>query len=507
MAKTRWEQLHRYVHIRDKYTCPQRPDEGFWWKIELLGTWIRFACQANWSPATHISIDESMIPFCGASEDTVKMPNKPIHEGFKVWVLGDAGYVWTWLWYSGHKKKGTEIIGKKRWNYKLDTQGNTTEFAPTFAIILFLAQLLLTTFHSICWKSHPRPTNQVLMVKVGHVINMPRHRYILPAPLVLDRIHTLLHTGDPPGAMFSRCALCLSNIIFVLILDNLFLNLEVAQALLQLSIACCGTTRKNAVGIPSELLLIKEKNRLYLWDSCIAMIRKRVLCFFWQDNNPVLSLTTAYSLHKEGDIIIRNRKRPKLTSTNASITRKVFGDNYVLELAILRVIDDYNHHMNGVDVANQFRAWMTTYRPGIYKAWQPLWYYLLDICACNAFLVWQNSHPDLNRAGKRLHRQFQNELIDALFTIPDKRPTTVRIPVQGCLVPGHERRRMPTRRTCAWCLKERKEIKPRQFGDVLVNGVGPKVLPRSESGCGRCKVNLCKEGSCWRHWHTQYRPE
>jgi hypothetical protein len=28
---------------------------------------------------------------------------------------------------------------------------------------------------------------------------------------ILDRIHTLLHTGCPPGAMFSRCAPCLFN--------------------------------------------------------------------------------------------------------------------------------------------------------------------------------------------------------------------------------------------------------------------------------------------------------
>jgi hypothetical protein len=94
----------------------------------------------------------------------------------------------------------------------------------------------------------------------------------------------------------------------------------------------------------------------------------------WQDNNTVLGLTTAHSLHRAEDIIIRDRKRPKPTSTNARITRPVFGDTPRKQLPIPRVIDDYNHHINGVDLANQFRAWMTYSRPGISKAWQPLWY-------------------------------------------------------------------------------------------------------------------------------------
>jgi hypothetical protein len=101
-------------------------------------------------------------------------------------------------------------------------------------------------------------------------------------------------------------------------LDNLFLNVDVACALLVLNIACCGTTRKNAAGFPSDLIKIKNHNRLYLWDSCIAHIVKDVLCFVWQDNNAVLGLTTAHSLHRaEEDTIIRNRKRPKPTSANA----------------------------------------------------------------------------------------------------------------------------------------------------------------------------------------------
>jgi hypothetical protein len=142
ISKNRFDQLHRYIHIRDKYTHPQTEQEGFHWKVEPIATMIRTNCQQNWLPATHVAIDEAMLPFRGRSEDTVKMKNKPIKEGFKVWVLADLGYVYNWLWFGGHKNKGAEIIRKKNWKYPLDNEGTTASFAPTFAVIIHLAQLL-----------------------------------------------------------------------------------------------------------------------------------------------------------------------------------------------------------------------------------------------------------------------------------------------------------------------------------------------------------------------------
>jgi Transposase IS4 len=139
----------------------------------------------------------------------------------------------------------------------------------------------------------------------------------------------------------------------MLILNNLFLNLDVTRALLVLNVTTCGITRKNAAGFPPDLIKIKDHNRLYLWDSCITRVIENILCFIWQDNNAVLSLTTAHSLHRpKEDTIIRNRKRPKPTSINTRITRLIFGDLLKKPLLIPRAIDDYNHYMNGVDLAN-----------------------------------------------------------------------------------------------------------------------------------------------------------
>jgi hypothetical protein len=48
-----------------------------------------------------------------------------------------------------------------------------------------------------------------------------------------------------------------------------------------------------------------------------------ILCFYWQDNNAVLDITTAYTLK---ETTLYNRRRPKLTSINAYIIRLIFSN-------------------------------------------------------------------------------------------------------------------------------------------------------------------------------------
>jgi hypothetical protein len=169
--------------------------------------------------------------------------------------------------------------------------------------------------------------------------------------------------------------------------------------------------------------------------------------------------------------------------------------------------------MNGVDFANQFRAWMICSRPKIHKAWQPLWYWLLDVCACNAFLIWKASHLELDLSSTRLHRRFQEGLIQALLNVTKEEQTTMALPTQSCLPPGHFRSTFPTRSQCEWCKAHPEDRylkwKPRRpvLGEV-VNGVRPglPILPsRTDSGCGLCGKHLCLRGPCFDRFHSQNR--
>jgi Transposase IS4 len=140
-----------------------------------------------------------MISYRGRTYHKVKLLNKPIKEEYKVWVLRDSGYIYDWLWHS--RVDGPESIPEKGIDVERASstgESTTVRLALTFTLVIRLAQRL-------------------------------------------RRIH--------------------KTRIFYFFLDNLFLNLNVSQALLALRICCIGTTRKNAQGIPSWLIEIKEHNR------------------------------------------------------------------------------------------------------------------------------------------------------------------------------------------------------------------------------------------------------
>ena len=88
-----------------------------------------------------------------------------------------------------------------------------------------------------------------------------------------------------------------------------------------------GTTRKNAAGLPKSLTSVKdkdnkskkkEKKQSLAYNLILAVVINYCLCFLWQDNNSILAITTAHSLHRQEDHIERQRKRPKIMSTNAA---------------------------------------------------------------------------------------------------------------------------------------------------------------------------------------------
>jgi hypothetical protein len=72
----------------------------------------------------------------------------------------------------------------------------------------------------------------------------------------------------------------------------------------------------------------------------------------WQDNAPLIFMITAHSLHNPEDLVIVNRRRPAMNSSNRSIIEPIFGDQARKELPIPRPINDYNHGMGGGDMAN-----------------------------------------------------------------------------------------------------------------------------------------------------------
>jgi hypothetical protein len=256
-------------------------------RLESLTTTICQACQHHWAPGAYLAIDECMVPYFGHTRHTIKAPHKPIKQGYKIWALGDLGYIYNWLWYS--KTEGTEATSPIR------------PLAETQSLVINLAKTL---------------------PNLG------------PAPSTAPT--TAPSTAPTTTAIPAE---------YILYLDNLFTNIPLANALAELEIGVMGTTRVNASGFPLDLIQLKQATKSPLiWGHLETVITEKVGCFLWQDNNRVLGITTAYNPQ---ETVIRPRKRPSTTSTSATITRPVFGAAPVKDLPIPIAINAYNHYIGG----------------------------------------------------------------------------------------------------------------------------------------------------------------
>ncbi|RPA90173.1 hypothetical protein L873DRAFT_1558685, partial [Choiromyces venosus 120613-1] len=127
-------------------------------------------------------------------------------------------------------------------------------------------------------------------------------------------------------------------------------------------IGACGTTRVNGPKYPSFL---KSNDDLFEWntmDGCIVSTTSSdegVLCFQWMDNNLVQILST---VHPWNEVTLTTCRKPRTTSSNAPLVPRAFGEKERMPCYIPTFIDDYNHHMNTVDLADQCHASYTTHQ-------------------------------------------------------------------------------------------------------------------------------------------------
>jgi hypothetical protein len=162
---------------------------------------------------------------------------------------------------------------------------------------------------------------------------------------------------------------------FTLFCDNLFGNPKLFSLLRSLGIGACGTARRQV----TKPIFDNIDNWKVPWGTLHSVIvdafpnqelqapildNRNVLVSVWQDSNIVGYCTT---VHDRTEWPVKNRKHPKGTSTSASITKQPFymfspptGSKEVYEhtrlLPIPGAIDDYNHHMGRVDIADQLQA-------------------------------------------------------------------------------------------------------------------------------------------------------
>ena len=453
MSLSRFEALKRYLHISPTKQANSEDSEDEspemstkWWnKLEPIASEFRSSCLKYCTPGINLSVDEMMVRCFGRSKHTFKAPNKPIKEGYKIFALCEAGYTYYFMWSSKSKSYG-ELVKQP-------------DLTPTESMVYQLAQTL--------------------------------------------------PTGLP----------------YILYMDNLFTRVPLLRRLRAIDIGACGTTRRHPE-FPQFLLDLKEYcSKRLEWNTTAAIVvRKKVkveekeegedsqwesdsldpgvICYAWQDNNTVIACSTVHCAGTEHSIT-RSRRRPQITSTNGALVRKVFGEDVRKDLPIPLFIDDYNHFMGGVDIADQLRSYYTTQRI-TFRTWYPLFFWILDTAILNAYLIGRQLY------GKAYmdHKSFRLALWTSLFHYSQQVFSDRKLAEFHSNRPkpreGLEHRWVPlSKRTyCYCCRMVYSSTKKRKFGDeISINGVVRKRAAQTLWACDTCNVPICTESECWDYYH------
>jgi hypothetical protein len=98
ISRDRYDQIKRYLHISDP---DLKPDRKHWWrKLEPLSSHLRTCFQTFYSPGSHLAVDEMMSLCKARTVHTVRIPSKPISDGYKILAVCNAGYTLDWLYTS-----------------------------------------------------------------------------------------------------------------------------------------------------------------------------------------------------------------------------------------------------------------------------------------------------------------------------------------------------------------------------------------------------------------------
>ena len=231
--------------------------------------------------------------------------------------------------------------------------------------------------------------------------------------------------------------------------------------------------------------------------------------FAWKDVQVVLFTSTVHDGHST---TVQPRKRPHNATQNEIAT--TWGSSYVKDMAIPTAIDDYNHHMGSVDLADQSRK---CYSRGTRqrRTWRPFFKFLFQSSICNAAKLWTETHPGNQRsqtlkfrldvalsllsrtkaASKGLHKHSQ---------LQSKQQTGPQIPCNGPFLMGWR-----DGKACTSCQSNGRRIGKRQFGEISGSELNSRQgqgqsqsqqsrLKRTKHGCKTCQVAICNTSICWQ---------
>jgi len=542
MGQTRWKQIHRYFHVWEpaldlsSSNRTARPHE----KVDPLAKLLLPAFQQYWKPTTDVAIDECIEGFTGRTADTVNIPTKPTPIGFKIWVLGDKGYVFDLLW---HVKGDGKDEGPQGLRATWEKQG----FSKTQAVVLELMSRMpnqgkghavhldnLFTSSKLLTTLRQKGIGAAGTVRTGQtrreVNDEKRQGEQSSQALAQDDAQDELALDDDQDELaldvdFNGSSAVRQQLDLV---DEIRQDMHTGRVLRSQSRSQGRTTRakkpekEKNFGMNEKLVELKTKWSNHIaWGELYGCLSsdKKVLQLAWKDAQIVLFMTTLVDAHTT---VSRLRKRP---NKKDKWIKQTFGDEPVKRLEIPDFIDMYNHLMNGVDRADQIRTYYRVNR-GNYRTWKPLWNYLFQTTICNAALIWMDKGNSTKKQGG--HLKFRTKLASQLMANSSSSKHTT--PVDGFGVRTNLASHVTTDKDgcggthevlsrdgkpCKACMaqsrtaqkgEKRKALSELSGNSVRINEEGEKSrkprAPRTKYGCSVCQIHLCQGGTCWEE-HIQ----
>jgi hypothetical protein len=554
MSRVRWEQINRYLHVCDKEDMVQekrhnstkkrpisvlRPHE----KVEPVAKRLRTNFQKYWAPGTHVTVDECIAGFRGKSSDIVNIPTKPTPIGYKIWVLSDSGYVYDFLFHrrGSQSGQGPQGLSKELVNHLQELQ-----IPKTQAVVLELMSRMpnggkdycvwldnLFTSKNLLLELRKRGTGGAGTVRMGSTRAEQSIENLEGDVLDLPGNPTKALEEDFSIAQTIDSQLSLDGETQVPDLDEIDRNKKMNTSSSTKTPQRHNSTKSKdnskpkeaANGMHPDLLSLKRSyNNTLEWGRYFAVTADdgNLLQFAWRDGSIVLFMSTINSASQE---VIRLRKRPH--SATAPV-KAAFGDKVLKELPIPGLIDKYNHHMNGVDLADQMRS-SYSMKHRSHRTWVPLFRYLIETAIANASKLWVSM--GLAKTKESGHYRFRESCAYALMryggeTRPlpqaivarmqqylsrDDDNTSQVTPVTNSMAKsceGEHKVLSKNLRSCAICLQSGRKAsglarKPlSELSSNSLRGKGEsrgakKRPPRTTYGCSICTIFICKSAHCW----------
>ena len=324
---------------------------------------------------SNVAIDEMIIRFRGRSNETHRIKNKPIGEGYKFFVVSETdGYCLNCTPDGRIAAKNNEL------EYEKDRSMGKTE-----SMILHLVEFISSL-----------KEKQINRIR--------------------KRVRVLTRTRQQRGNEVVEVV----QDKFIVTMDNYFTLPKVIAKLREKGIGVVGTSRfrKNW---PSKELKCIDGEKVQFNDFFWMIDTHSTLVARWKDNGMVFLTST---VHQVGNTIERLRKKPRSTATNKNHVEAVWGNNGSTNIYIPTLVDDYNHWMGGVDMTDQLISY---YHPNIrcFRTWLPMFLQILSMIRTNSFVVYKSYYNQQNRKPPLNHKQFTLAMIESLLAEADyyfKRP-------------------------------------------------------------------------------------